>query len=378
LNRKKTTLDNENYALLQLYKDPLLIFFASLLPILWYFKRDALAILPTYIHWPTIVALSGLLMITNCFKYSGLFSKLASRMLKQVKTERALWIGLILFSALIATFLTNDIALFLVIPFTIQLNRMADLNIMPLFIFETIAVNLGSLITPIGNPQNIYVWQKFNIGFGRFILHMLPVGAILLGILVLGCFLFAPTHLITLNGRQDYEIPKTNLILAGGGAIGLVGYLLADGLGYGLPFVCLFFVILLFGRPKILLSMDWGLIILFILLFIDMGMFSGLSPIREVTQQLALHDSSHVFLTGALYAQLLSNVPTTLLLSKFTHAWYPLAAGVNIGGNGLLIGSFANLIAVRITKKPKLALMYHRYSIPFFVVSVIVVYLLLM
>ncbi|HKK47429.1 MAG TPA: SLC13 family permease [Balneolaceae bacterium] len=147
MNRQKSTLENEDYTLLQFYKDPLLIFFALLLPILWYFKRDALATLPSYIHWPTIVALSGLLMITNCFKYSGLFSKLASRLLKQANNERNLWIGLILFSAIIATFLTNDIALFLVIPFTMQLNRMADLNIIPLFIFETIAVNAGSLIT---------------------------------------------------------------------------------------------------------------------------------------------------------------------------------------------------------------------------------------
>ncbi|HKK46435.1 MAG TPA: hypothetical protein VJ964_13000, partial [Balneolaceae bacterium] len=105
---------------------------------------------------------------------------------------------------------------------------------------------------------------------------------------------------------------------------------------------------------------------------------SELSPIREVTRQLSLHNPSHVFLTGALYSQFLSNVPATLLLSKFTHAWYPLAAGVNIGGNGILIGSFANLIAVRITQKPKLALTYHRYSIPFFLVNTAVVYLLLM
>ncbi|HKK47428.1 MAG TPA: SLC13 family permease, partial [Balneolaceae bacterium] len=126
--------------------------------------------------------------------------------------------------------------------------------------------------SPIGNPQNIYIWQKFNAGFGDFILHMLPVGVILLGILLFGCFFIAPKHPVKLNSGQELEIPKVNLMLALGGAAGLIGYLLADGLGFGLPFVLLIFLILLTSHSKMLLAMDWGLIILFILLFIDMGM----------------------------------------------------------------------------------------------------------
>lgn len=378
MNRKTAIPNNEDPALLNLYKDPLLIFFALIMPVLWYFKQDPISIFPSYIHWPTIVALSGLLMITNCFKHSGLFSKAALELSKRVDTERTLWVGLILFSVITSTFLTNDIALFLIIPFTIKLSQIAEVKILPLFIFETIAVNVGSLITPIGNPQNIFLWQKFDTGFGSFIWHMLPIGILLLGILLLASLFIAPKHPLEINGREEITIPKVNNLLAWGGALGLLGYLLADSLGFSLPFVITVFLILLFMRPNMLLDMDWGLILLFILLFIDMGMFSGLSPVREVTQQLTLNDKAHVFWSGALYSQFLSNVPATLLLSKFTNAWYPLAAGVNIGGNGLLIGSFANIIAVRITKRPKIVLIYHRYSIPFFIASTLLVYLLFM
>ena len=114
---------------------------------------------PTLVDWPTIAALLGLLLVTKGIEVSGALHALAHRVLTHLQSQRALAVFLVGSAALLATVLTNDIALFILVPLTVALQRLADVPISQLVIFEALAVNVGSALSPIGNPQNLFLWQ---------------------------------------------------------------------------------------------------------------------------------------------------------------------------------------------------------------------------
>ncbi|VFS10759.1 Inner membrane protein YbiR [Citrobacter koseri] len=116
---------------------------------------------PGAIDWHTIITLSGLMLLTKGVELSGYFDVLGRRMVRRFKTERRLAMFMVLAAAVLSTFLTNDVALFIVVPLTITLKRLCAIPVNRLIIFEALAVNAGSLLTPIGNPQNILLWGAF-------------------------------------------------------------------------------------------------------------------------------------------------------------------------------------------------------------------------
>ncbi|KAA0011030.1 MAG: DUF1646 domain-containing protein [Thermoplasmata archaeon] len=116
---------------------------------------------PYFVDWKTILTLAGLLVISTGIKESGYFYHAFRQILVKLKTERALVLFLIFLSALLSTFLTNDVCLFIVVPLTLALQKILRNNIIKMVIFEAIAVNVGSLLTPIGNPQNLFLWHIF-------------------------------------------------------------------------------------------------------------------------------------------------------------------------------------------------------------------------
>lgn len=116
---------------------------------------------PAAIDWHTIITLSGLMLLTKGVELSGYFDVLGRKMVRRFATERRLAMFMVLAAALLSTFLTNDVALFIVVPLTITLKRLCEIPVNRLIIFEALAVNAGSLLTPIGNPQNILIWGRF-------------------------------------------------------------------------------------------------------------------------------------------------------------------------------------------------------------------------
>lgn len=115
---------------------------------------------PAAIDWHTIVTLSGLMLLTKGIELSGYFDVLGRKMARRFVTERQLAIFMVLAAALLSTFLTNDVALFIVVPLTLTLKKWCAIPVNRLIIFEALAVNAGSLLTPIGNPQNILLWGR--------------------------------------------------------------------------------------------------------------------------------------------------------------------------------------------------------------------------
>lgn len=141
---------------------------------------------PAAIDWHTIITLSGLMLLTKGVELSGYFDVLGRKMVRRFATERRLAMFMVLAAALLSTFLTNDVALFIVVPLTITLKRLCEIPVNRLIIFEALAVNAGSLLTPIGNPQNILIWGRSGLSFAGFIAQMAPLaGAMMLTLLLL-------------------------------------------------------------------------------------------------------------------------------------------------------------------------------------------------
>ena len=138
----------------------------------------------------------------------------------------------------------------------------------------------------------------------------------------------------------------------------------------------LVFIFYLISYRKVLLKTDWLLLLLFIVIFIDFHIISTIPIISEGMNILNLQSKGNVFLFSGFLSQLFSNVPATVLISNFSHNWRAIAYGVNIGGNGLIIGSLANIIALRMAKNKKIWLDFHRYSIPYFLITGGITYVL--
>ena len=122
---------------------------------------------PAAIDWRTIITLSGLMMLTKGVELSGYFDVLGRKMVRRFATERRLSLFMVFSAAVLSTFLTNDVALFIIVPLTLTLRKLCG-SVSRLIIFEALAVNAGSLLTPIGNPQNILLWGRSGLSFAAF------------------------------------------------------------------------------------------------------------------------------------------------------------------------------------------------------------------
>ncbi len=331
--------------------------------------------LPTYVDWDTLYTLAGLLVITGGVRESGFFNAMARHLAYRMRSERALALFLIFLSALLSAFFTNDIALFILAPLTLGLQEVLKKDYTRIIIFEALAVNAGSALTPIGNPQNIFLWHRWGISFPLFVKEMAPVvGVMTLTLLLFTLFFFPPVTIRPENHRPpavDKPLFWVSLLL-------LAGFILSIETDVGPWFLLVIFPVYLGMARRVLLRADWVLLLLFLFMFIDIALLCRLPVIHRFVTGLHLHDPRHLFLSGLLGSQVISNVPATLLLSHYTSDYHILAWAVNTGGNGLLIASFANIIALRFVRNKRKYLLFHLYSIPFFLITAGMVWFLLM
>ncbi len=354
-------------------------FLALLLVLLAVFSFLHPSEIPNYVHfvhWSTIVALSGLLIITTGLKESGYFSVLSKWILNRARNERRLAIFLISLSAFLSTFLTNDITLFVIVPLTIAMKDQIENEITKLIIFEAISVNVGSSLTPIGNPQNLFLWHKWGISFIEFIVEMIPLVLLLFSILIIFAFLLFPQKGLMVIKQKNRPQLRRDLFYFS--LVCLIAYLISlDMKKTYLAFLTVL-ILYFFLFKDVLLKADWLLLLTFIIIFIDFYLISTVPLIRDYILRLNLEYSKNVFLLSLISSQLISNVPASVFVSKFSNNWFSIAYGVNVGGNGLIIGSLANIIALRIAKdiNPKrIWIDFHIYSIPYLLVTAAIVYL---
>ena len=327
---------------------------------------------PGAIDWHTIITLSGLMLLTKGVELSGYFDVLGRKMTRRFKTERQLAIFMVLAAALLSTFLTNDVALFIVVPLTITLKKLCAIPVNRLIIFEALAVNAGSLLTPIGNPQNILMWGRSGLSFTAFTWQMAPLaGAMMLTLVVLCWFSFPHKALHYHTGARapDWQ-PRLVWSCLALYIIFLAALELKQEL-WGLAIVAAGFMVL---ARRVILSVYWTLLLVVMAMFIDVHLLTQLPALQGITHQVGTLSAPVLWLTAIGLSQFISNVPSTILLLNYVPPTLLLAWAVNVGGFGLLPGSLANLIALRMANDRRIWWRFHWYSVPMLIWAALVGY----
>jgi di/tricarboxylate transporter len=331
---------------------------------------------PAAIDWHTIITLSGLMLLTKGVELSGYFDVLGRRMVRRFRTERQLAMFMVLAAALLSTFLTNDVALFIVVPLTITLKKLCEIPVNRLIIFEALAVNAGSLLTPIGNPQNILMWGRSGSSFLAFIGQMMPLAlAMMISLLILCWFCFPKKTLSYHSGLKnpDWQ-PRLVWACLGLYLIFITALELKQEL-WGLALITAGFILL---ARRVVLSVDWTLLLVFMAMFIDVHLLIQLPFLHNILSTTSQLSPPGLWLTAIGLSQFISNVPATILLLNYVPPDTMLAWAVNIGGFGLLPGSLANLIALRMANNRRIWWRFHLYSLPILLWAALVGYGLLL
>jgi di/tricarboxylate transporter len=330
---------------------------------------------PSLVDWPTIAALTGLLVLTKGLEASGSLNRLGVWLIGFMATERTAALCLVLVAALLSTVLTNDVALFVVVPLTLVLCSLTGMPATKLIIFEALAVNAGSALTPVGNPQNLFLWQLSGVSFGEFSLHMLPLVTLLMVLLLALTACVFRGHSVSAR-RAMHAMPLDRTLLGVSLALYLPFLVATDWhhAGWAVAAVLVIFVLL---RPRVLAQLDWGLLLVFVLMFIDLRLLAGLDGVHAMVAGFNLAQPQHLYFTGIAASQFISNVPAAIALAEYSKDWRVLAYGVNVGGFGLMVGSLANLIALRMAPDRKAWLSFHLYAIPFLFVAAALGYALI-
>jgi len=307
----------------------------------------------------TLLLLFTLLVITNSVEKSNFFVKISKILLKYIKNEKTLFYFFTLFTIFLSAFLTNDIALFIVIPLTLTIKRYIHNDLTKLIIFEAISANIGSTLTPFGNPQNLYIFYHYNLDFFEFL--KISSHPFLIELLVLLVFVqFIPKKDLQIKEKIEINVDYKNFTVAiVSFFIFFVGLEIKNIFLMALPILFLFFI------SKENLKIDYMLIITFAFMFADFNILS-----KHITLELTSFTQTLNY--TILISQIISNVPATILISHHTNFYDALIIGSNIAGNGLFIASLANIIALRFING---YFIFHTYSIPFFIVSYILIFL---
>lgn len=298
-----------------------------------------------YMDFRVLVLLFTLMTVMSGLQSLGIFEKLSYALLKYVKSTRSLTILLVSLCFFLAMLITNDVALITFVPFTILILEKADhqKSLIPILVLETIAANLGSMLTPIGNPQNLYLYGLSGLNITEFLLHM-ALSTVLSFILLIICTLFLKKETISLIETADILENKKPLLTA----YYFVLFLLClMTVAYLIPYPVLLLVsipVLLIWDRNTLTKVDYSLLLTFISFFIFIG---NMQRIPAVAEMISSFVKGKELITAFLASQIISNVPAAMLLSGFTDNYKDLLLGVNIGGLGSLIASLASLISFK-------------------------------
>lgn len=330
-----------------------------------------------YRHWlqlPTLAGLMGLMIAIQGIRDSGLVQRAAGALVARAHSLRGLGLLLVASTAVLSMGLTNDVSLLLLVPLTVAIGAMSNLPVLPMVVLEALAVNAGSTLSPIGNPQNLLLWQSAHLPFFAFVRGMGPASAVMFALVAALTLAWLPKGRVTLdaaalNHRRVDPLLAAMSLLALASMVLLMehGLALEGALGLLIPSALL-------ARDS-LRRVDWALLVTFAAIFLGLGHFAELGMVGRALDHFDFKQPLTVFLGGALASQVISNVPATVLLLDRVNDPIALAVAVNVGGFGLVIGSLANLIALRLAKQPHGLRLFHRVSIPFLLACAPLVYL---
>ena len=294
-----------------------------------------------YIDTRTLILLFCLMAVVAGWKKAGVLERAAGMLLGRISNTRQLVQALVILCFFSSMFITNDVALLTFVPFGLFVLKKAecrDLTI-PVVILQTVAANLGSMLLPVGNPQNLYLYGQSGLGFIQFVAHMFPLW--LVSLLTIG----AGTMLL----KKETVSVNTEPVSVTDGWFYLVLFCLCLGsVANLLPCWLLLPVLvlaILWKDKGILGQLDYCLLATFVCFFVFIGNVKAMPWLAQLLQQWIV---GREVAAGILASQIISNVPAAILLSGFTDNSKMLLWGTNIGGLGTLIASLASLISYKI------------------------------
>ncbi len=313
----------------------------------------------SYLAYPdyrTIALLFCLMIIVAGFQSLGIFGMLGHFLITRAGSVRGLSVVMILLCFFSSMVITNDVTLITFVPFTILVLRMSGRvkRILKLVVLETIAANLGSMATPIGNPQNLYLYSISDLTAGEFIQAVIPYAGLSLVLLVVAVCAGKDEPLLDISVKKNSENgpeKKAGRVIFGSMPLLILLILCLLVVFRVLPYqpvlICVILVILVINR-RLYLSVDYFLLLTFLCFFVFIG---NMKRIPEVSEFLVSVVQGRELLTGILTSQIISNVPAAILLSGFSSDFSDLLTGVNLGGLGTLIASLASLISFKFFTK---------------------------
>lgn len=296
-----------------------------------------------YFDFKTLTCLFCVLAVVCALKNIRFFYILAKRIVRIFKNTRMSILALVYITFIGSMLIANDMALltFLPLGYFVLATTGKERHMAFTFIMQNIAANLGGMLTPFGNPQNLYLYTKFNIPNGEFITIMAPPFALSVALITLCCIVFIkPEPLDIPDGEDKLPPARTSLYLC---LFALAIAIVFRGIPYWIGLIVIP-AVLLFADRKALAAVDYPLLFTFVFFFIFSGNMARIGAVREFFSVL-MEKSTLLF--SVLSCQCISNVPSAILLSQFTDNYPDLLVGVNIGGVGTLIASLASLITFR-------------------------------
>ena len=299
-----------------------------------------------YINSRVLAILFCLMLIVAALSRIGTFNVLTNKLLSKVKTLRGISLLMSLMAFFMSMFLTNDVSLVTLVPFAIMVLEPFGENrkLMYTLIIMTVAANLGSMLTPIGNPQNLYLYEQYKVGLGEFLYLMLPYSLLSLAIVVTLTFiLIRETKDLPKVAKQfDEHISLMKLLIYI--ALFIFNILTVVGVVHYLVSLLVTMVVMMIMDRRSFLKVDYNLLLTFVFFFILIG---NIGRMEAVTGTLSGLVSRNPVPAAILSSQIISNVPAAMLLSAFTKDGKALIIGTNLGGLGTLIASMASLITYR-------------------------------
>ena len=297
-----------------------------------------------YMDFRTLSLLYCLMTVVAGLRRAGLFAYLAHGLCERVKNVRMIGLALVLLCFFSAMLITNDVALLTFVPFAVVVLGMADRKkeLIHIVVLQTVAANLGSMLTPVGNPQNLYLYSYYDLSFGAFLRFTLPVWLLSLALVSLCCLALSPAALTLFLGETPDLDRRALRLYLGLFLVCLLAVLRV--LSWPLMLGIVVLVLLILDR-RILLKADFMLLLTFVAFFVFSGNLARIDAVDRLLHRLL---EGRVYLTSLLASQVISNVPAALLLSGFTEDARSLLLGVNIGGLGTPIASLASLISMKL------------------------------
>ena len=305
-----------------------------------------------YIDIRTLSLLFSLMAVMAGFQSTGVFGIMAERLIKRVHSIKGLVLIQVMLCFFFSMLITNDVALLTFVPFTLEVLDMLGGEtkrrwLIRVTVMQTVAANLGSMLTPIGNPQNLYLQGISGLGIAEFMLLMLPYAAASLFLILIWISLTGGKEKADISLFKPRKITDKRKIAVYSALFVLCLMSVVRVIDHKITLVTVA-VIMAMADRRIFAKVDYTLLATFAAFFVFIG---NMGRITVFSSYIGNIISGNECMVGILSSQLISNVPAALLLSGFTDNFKPLIIGVNLGGLGTLIASMASLITFKLVSR---------------------------